>query len=88
MNKNNTYTDEAIVESFIGKDVRVTDNGRLGGIHFTIDGILASNENGYYHVMVGDGNLEGLGLGEIRFHKASVDAAWVAASGNIIRIHA
>ena len=86
-----TYSDEALVESFVGKDVRITHNaGRNDSITFnvTFDGILTSNGDGYYKVAVGDENLEGLGLAEIRFDRGSVDAAWVAASGNIIRLHA
>ena len=98
MNKNNIYTDqrdgrshEALVESFVGKEVRITHNsGVTANISFnvTFDGILTSNLDGYYRVAVGDESLEGLGLAEISFNRGSVDAAWRAASGRIIRLHA
>ena len=87
-----TYSDEALVKSFVGKDVTVI---HTAGVHSNIsfdarfDGILGDNNGeGYYSVQLGDENLEGLGIATIRFNKGSVDAAWRAASGNIIRLHA
>jgi len=81
------------LDSFVGKEVHVTTNsGVTSKITFTatFDGILVDNSSdfsGYYSVQVGDESLEGLGLAEVRFSKSSVKDAWVAASGNIIRLH-
>ena len=84
-----TYTDEAIVESFVGKTVRVITN-RIG-FEVELVGTLADlNGKGYYQVTVGDHNLfSTFGDGAtISFNKGTVNAAWVAASGNIIRLDA
>ena len=85
-----TYTDEAVVESFVGKTVRViTTNGGKFGVEFV--GTLADlNGKGYYQVTVGDHDLfstDGNGA-TISFNKGSVNAAWVATAGNIIRLDA
>jgi len=88
MNNTYTYTDQATVESFIGKEVRVTTDFSVRfGMEFT--GILQDlNGKGYFRVAAGDEQLEGLGLAKVDFSGGMVDAAWVAASGNIIRLHA
>ena len=88
MNNTYTYTDQATVESFIGKEVVVTtDHSIKFRMEFT--GILQDlNGKGYFRVAAGDEQREGLGLAKVEFSGGMVDAAWVAVSGNIIRIHA
>lgn len=84
-----TYADEAVVESFVGKTVRVITT-RIG-FDVEVVGTLADlNGKGYYQVTVGDHDLfSTFGNGAtVSFNKGTVDAAWVAASGNIIRLQA
>ena len=84
-----TYTDEAVVEAFVGKEGRVITT-RIG-FDVEVVGTLADlNGKGYYQVTVGDHDLfstDGNGA-TISFNKGTVNAAWVAASGNIIRLDA
>ncbi len=86
-----TYTDEAVVESFIGKTVRVYFRTNTSKFEVEVVGTLTDlNGKGYYQVTVGDHNLfSTFGDGAtISFNKGTVNAAWVAASGNIIRLDA
>ena len=85
-----TYTDEAVVESFVGKTVRVYfRTTKRTSFEVEVVGTLADlNGKGYYEVSVGDHDLfstDGNGA-TISFNKGTVNAAWVAASGNIIRL--
>ena len=85
-----TYTDDAVVQSFVGKTVRVITS-RTIGFEVEIVGTLADlNGKGYYQVHVG--NLDVANDNDngavINFNKNTVKSAWVAASGNIIRLSA
>tara|TARA_R110000737_G_scaffold247377_1_gene257512 strand:- start:214 stop:495 length:282 start_codon:yes stop_codon:yes gene_type:complete len=86
------YTDEAVVESFVGKTVRVyfrTTN--RASFEVEVVGTLADlNGKGYYQVTVGDHDeFASFGIGAtISFNKGTVNAAWVASSGNYIRLDA
>lgn len=85
---NQTIRYEAIVESFVGKTVRVVTT--QFGITVEFVGTLTDlNGKGYYQVTVGDHNLWTTSDGAtISFDKKTVNAAWVAASGNTIRLQA
>ena len=83
-----TYTDEAVVESFVGKTVTLTTT--LKCFEMSVTGTLVDlNGKGYYQVRV---NSDGENFREqeaiVSFNKGTVHAAWVAASGNIIRLSA
>ena len=86
-----TYADEAVVESFVGKTVRVYYRTMISNFEVEFVGTLTDlNGKGYYQVTVGDHDLfstDGNGA-TISFNKGTVNAAWVAASGNIIRLDA
>ena len=82
-----TYADEAVVESFVGKTVTITIT-RMG-FELSIEGKLVDlNGKGYYEVEVSDGYAFAPNTAKISFNKGTVNAAWVAASGNIIRLDA
>ena len=82
------YTDEAIVESFVGKTVFITHT--VAGFQMGITGTLVDlNGKGYYQVSVGDVlTTTPAPSAKISFNKGTVQSAWTASSGNIIRLEA
>ena len=82
-------TYEAVVESFVGKTVRVITT--ITKIHMEFVGTLVDlNGKGYYQVHIGNFDVasDNDNGAVVNFNKGTVQAAWVAASGNIIRLEA
>jgi hypothetical protein len=81
-----TYADAEVVESFVGKTVRLITT-RIGFEVEVVGTLRDLNGKGYYQVTVGDHDLVSTNDGAtISFNKGTVNAAWVAVSGNIIRL--
>jgi len=72
-----------IVNSMVETQVHITSAGR--GLGFSFDAELKGG-NGFYSAKVGSSIGSDRNTAEISFSANDIDDAWVAASGNTIRI--
>jgi hypothetical protein len=72
------YADNMVkADLMVGSEVYITSSGR--GLTFQINATLESNGDGYYYI----NNT----VVRMDFRARDIDAVWIAASGNIIRIN-